>query len=91
MLDRTIKQNLIHSLGPRHRHTDTEKVNVLQARKADKGKSLMAKQEIVDEQNFEEVSASLNQLHFFPQNPRREPLADEDAIRAVLCQEEGGS
>jgi hypothetical protein len=49
----------------------------------------MAKQEMVEEQNFEEVSVSLNQLHFFPQNPRREPLADEDAIRAVLCQEEG--
>ena len=31
----------------------------------------------------------LNQLHFFPQNPRREPMADEDAIRTVLCQEEG--
>lgn len=44
---------------------------------------------MVEEQNFEEIGVPINRLHFFPQNPRREPMADEDAIRTVLCQEEG--
>ncbi|MDP3192051.1 hypothetical protein [Rhodoferax sp.] len=49
----------------------------------------MAKQGDIEEQNFEEISVPINRLHFYPQNPRREPMADEDAIRAALCADEG--
>lgn len=48
----------------------------------------MAKQKMIEEQNFEVISAPINKLHFFPQNPRREPMMDEDAIRTALCEEE---
>ena len=49
----------------------------------------MAKQKVIEEQNFEVIEVPINQLHFFPQNPRREPMADEDAIRVALCEDEG--
>lgn len=49
----------------------------------------MASEKTIEEQNFKEVEVPLNKLHFFPENPRREQMADEDAIRTVLCQEEG--
>jgi hypothetical protein len=48
----------------------------------------MAKNGIV-EQDFEEVSAPISRLHFHPQNPRREAMADEEAIIAALCEDEG--
>ena len=49
----------------------------------------MAKPIVIEEQDFQEISAPLNHLHFHPQNPRREPMADEDAIRTALCEDEG--
>jgi hypothetical protein len=49
----------------------------------------MAKQKVIEEQNFAEISAQINLLHFFPENPRREPMADDEAIRMTLCEDEG--
>ena len=49
----------------------------------------MAKQNAIDEQDFEEISAPTSRLHFHPQNPRREVMADEEAIIAALCEDEG--
>lgn len=39
--------------------------------------------------SVEAIKASISKLHFYPQNPRREPNDDQDAIRKELCEEEG--
>ena len=49
----------------------------------------MVKKQVAVSSAAEMMAAPISKLHFFPQNPRREPNEDQDAIRKELCEEEG--
>ena len=49
----------------------------------------MVKKQAAMSTDAKTIAAPISKLHFYPQNPRREPNEDQDAIRKELCEEEG--
>ena len=49
----------------------------------------MVKKPAKTSSKVEAIDAPISKLHFYPQNPRRDPSEDQEAIRKELCEEDG--